>query len=336
VDRQEAVQASEAHAFLPGVPGPADTLPTTVYKTERVLPRNMLPADFYSVHREHAHPPLVVMLVLTQLSVGAFIVSLLVRAMLAAGGGVTRGLEIANAVFALALGLAALGASTLHLGRPQYAFRALLGLRTSWLSREILTFSAFAGLAAAFAASYFASFPIGRLRTVLSAGAALAGAAGVFCSVMVYAATKRAHWRGSVTGFKFGLTAVVLGTAAVAMVSSFFTGVASRVLVPALMSATALKLLAEAATFRHLGDRHHSAEKRAALLMKGDLGRVTVWRFLFGGVGGLVLPALGLLFPPMPGWVPIVVFLLLLAGELCERTLFFAAAPASKMPGGIG
>jgi Fe-S-cluster-containing dehydrogenase component/DMSO reductase anchor subunit len=336
VDRQEAVQASEAHSFLPGVPGPADTLPTTVYKTERVLPRNMLPADFYSVHPEHAHPPLVVMLVLTQLSVGAFIVSLLARAMLAAGGSMTRGFEIGSAVFALALGVAALGASTLHLGRPQYAFRAFLGVRTSWLSREILTFSAFAGLAAAFAASYFAPFPIGRLRTVLGAGAALAGAAGVFCSVMVYAATKRAHWRGSVTGFKFALTAAVLGIAAVAMVSSFFTDTAARVLVPALMGITALKLLAEASTFRHLGDRHHSVEKRAALLMKGDLDRVTSGRFLCGGIGGLVLPVISLLSPSAPSFLPVATFLLLLAGELLERTLFFAAAPVSKMPGGIG
>jgi DMSO reductase anchor subunit len=153
---------------------------------------------------------------------------------------------------------------------------------------------------------------------------------------MVYAATRRAHWRGSVTGFKFGLTAVVLGAAAVAMVSSFFTDAAARLLVPVMMSSVALKLLAEASTFRHLGDRHHSADKRAALLMKGDLARLTTWRFLCGGVGGLVLPALGLLYPPAPAWVPVATFVLLLAGELLERTLFFAAAPASKMPGGIG
>jgi formate dehydrogenase iron-sulfur subunit len=336
VDRVDAIQASEAHAFLPGVPGPADTLPTTVYKTDRVLPRNMLPADFYSVHREHAHPPLVVMLVLTQLSVGAFLLSLLARAVLAAGGSVTRGLELANALFSLGLGLAALGASTLHLGRPQYAFRAFLGLRTSWLSREILAFSAFAGLSAAFAASYFVPFPIGRLRSVLSLGAALAGAGGVFCSVMVYAATRRAHWRGSVTGFKFALTAVVLGASAVAMVSGFFTAAATPLLSIILMSAAALKLLAEASTFRHLRDTQHSAEKRAALLMKGALGTVTTWRFLCGAVGGLLLPAIGLLHPPAPVWVPVAGFVLLLAGELLERTLFFAAAPASKMPGGIG
>jgi DMSO reductase anchor subunit len=120
------------------------------------------------------------------------------------------------------------------------------------------------------------------------------------------------------------------------MVSSFFTDAASRVLVPVLMGTTALKLLAEASAFRHLGDRHHSAEKRAALLMKGDLDRVTSGRFLCGGIGGLVLPVISLLSPSAPSFLPVATFLLLLAGELLERTLFFAAAPVSKMPGGIG
>ena len=33
--------------------------------------------------------------------------------------------------------------------------------------------------------------------------------------------------------------------------------------------------------------------------------------------------------------IAVAAFALALAGELCERYLFFAAAPASKMPGGI-
>ena len=49
------------------------------------------------------------------------------------------------AVFA---GLGALGmaVSALHLGRPLRAWRAAFGLRTSWVSREIVVFSAFLGL----------------------------------------------------------------------------------------------------------------------------------------------------------------------------------------------
>ena len=353
VDRAEAVQAAEANAFLPGAPQPADTLPTTVYKTARALPRNMLPADYYSVSPEHGHPPLVVMLGLTQLSVGAFVVNLLAHVFM--GGSAVRALDIRNAVCALALGMIALGASTLHLGRPQFAFRALLGLRTSWLSREILGFSLFAGLAAAFAASFFLPAPFTRLRAPLGAAAAAAGALGVFCSVMVYAATKRPHWRGSITGLKFALTAVLLGAGTVSAVSIASSGAAPfvatgayRVLTVIFMIAAGLKLAVEASVFRHLRDSHHSVAKRLALLMRGDLGRPTSARFACGILGGLGLPGLGLALvtvsqragTPYPVGaltaIAAVAIALSLAGELLERYLFFAAAPASRMPGGIG
>ncbi|MGB3564148.1 MAG: DmsC/YnfH family molybdoenzyme membrane anchor subunit [Thermoanaerobaculia bacterium] len=48
--------------------------------------------------------------------------------------------------FALVAG-SALAVSTLHLGRPLRAWRAVLNIRHSWLSREVASFSAFAGLA---------------------------------------------------------------------------------------------------------------------------------------------------------------------------------------------
>ena len=41
-------------------------------------------------------------------------------------------------------------ASLLHLGRPLFAYRAVLGFRHSWLSREVLTFGLFAKLATAY------------------------------------------------------------------------------------------------------------------------------------------------------------------------------------------
>lgn len=48
----------------------------------------------------------------------------------------------------LGLGLPALALSTWHLGRRERAWRAVLNLRTSWLSREILLTGAFLGLGA--------------------------------------------------------------------------------------------------------------------------------------------------------------------------------------------
>ncbi len=78
---------------------------------------------------QHPHWPLIVMLVLTQLSVGAF-----------AAGSFLEGALIQNspplfvpfhATGALVLGLLALGACTFILGRPLYAFRGILGFRHS-------------------------------------------------------------------------------------------------------------------------------------------------------------------------------------------------------------
>lgn len=375
VDRADAIQATEANAFLPGAPAPSDTLPTTVYHTERALPRNMLPADFYSVSREHAHLPLVVMLGLTQLSVGAFVLNLLAHALMGPLGD--RRLEIVNAVFALLLGNAALGAATLHLGRPKYAFRAFLGLKTSWMSREIIAFSLFAGLAAAFAASFFVPMVSASIRSALGYATAAAGALGVFCSVMIYAATRRPHWRGSVTGFKFSLSSLILGASTVLMISTasslagrlgvpwfpapargtepaFMTTGVFQVLIIILLVSSLLKLASEASVLFHVRDAQQSTLKRAALLMLGDLSALTKGRFWCGALGGLAAPALALLVghhsaTSASGAAPaalafpliavaalcFVAFALTVAGELLERTLFFAAAPASRMPGGI-
>src|SRR5262249_23215988 len=71
VDQQQAVEDALGDAFLPGAPSPGITVPTTQYETARQLPRNLLPADFYAVTPSHQHVPLVLMLVLNQLSVGA-------------------------------------------------------------------------------------------------------------------------------------------------------------------------------------------------------------------------------------------------------------------------
>ena len=95
--------------------------------------------------------PLIVMLVLTQLSVGAFLIHLLLESLLDEQSAAA--LRPVQTLSALAFGLLALAASTLHLGRPQFAYRAVIGLKHSWLSREIVAFGAFAGAALLYAVS---------------------------------------------------------------------------------------------------------------------------------------------------------------------------------------
>src|SRR5947208_2891949 len=117
----DAIQASEAGVFLPGAPAPDHTIPTTVYRTARPVAHNLLPADFYSVSPEHGHLPLAVMLVLTQLAVGTFVTNVVIGRLLGAGAGAAS-LGAVQAAVALVLAFVAIGAATLHLGRPQLAF----------------------------------------------------------------------------------------------------------------------------------------------------------------------------------------------------------------------
>jgi DMSO reductase iron-sulfur subunit len=80
--------------------------------------------------------------------------------------------------FALLAG-SALAVSTLHLGRPLRAWRAVLNLRHSWLSREIASFSAFVGLA-------LVSSALGQLPQPLQWLTVVLGFTALFSIDMVY------------------------------------------------------------------------------------------------------------------------------------------------------
>jgi Fe-S-cluster-containing dehydrogenase component/DMSO reductase anchor subunit len=335
VDVAQVAEQAEGDVFLPGAPAPGATLPTTRYESARPLAKNLLPADFYQIARAHAHWPLVVMLVLTQLAVGA--VSVHVASVRVFGFGAAWGQ--ASAVLALGCGVAAIGASILHLGRPLFAFRALLGLRTSWLSREILGFSVFAGLCAAYAGSFFAPPELRALGARLALPVVGAGLCALACSVMVYVATRRPTW--GATAIKFALTAVVLGAASVLLVGAVMSlgGTPDvdgmRAMVAVLGWAMGAKLLVEVAAFRHLLQRRHSAERRSATLMARELRLWTWARFACGLAGGLALPALGFAAGGRGLALAAIAFALCLGGELCERYLFFTAATAPRMPGAL-
>ena len=312
-DQSAAVEAAEAGVFLPGAPSPAVTLPSTVYRSARPLPRNLLPADLRALRPEPAHPPLSLMLVLTQLSVGAFAIDWAMG---------TR--AIAGAAVALALGLAALGASLLHLGRPRYAWRAVLGVRTSWLSREILGFGLFATLASAYVASLVVAAPVSGLELAAFAS----GLAGVGASVMVYVATGRAVWGPAATGARFFLSTAVLGLATIALT---VTEPVPRILL-VLAGVTAVKLAIETARLRHLGSRTTTPLERSARLLVGPLRRMMTLRLACGALGGVALP-IGAALSGGGVAAAGAIFVLTLAGELLERHLFFVAAAAPRMPG---
>ncbi|HEX3757526.1 MAG TPA: DmsC/YnfH family molybdoenzyme membrane anchor subunit [Kofleriaceae bacterium] len=330
VDTRQVLEDVQGDAFLPGAPSPAITVPTTVYRTHRAPPRNLLPADYFRIAPAPRHVPLVVMLVGSQLSVGTFACGAIASPCLPA---VRAALEPAWSLAALAVALVAMAASVCHLGRPRYAFRAVIGLATSWVSREILAFGGFAGLGVAYAAWSLWRPPDAAARDALGWAVAAVGLAGVACSVMVYHATRRAWWSAASVGAKFFATTALLGAAGmlvtVAIAGAELPPGARTALVALAIAAGAVKVASELAPLAHLRDRRYTELRRSAVLMTRDLRRWLIARFAALAVGLVVLVTAQHAAAIAAG------ALVLVAGELLERTVFFAAATAHRMPGGF-
>ena len=312
--RIEVVSSGASGGSLaPGAFDSGYTRPTTRYETSKSQFASARPADSATLRLEDSHMPLVVMLVLTQMAAGMHL------ELFFAG-------ESARLVAWLALGvlLAGLGVSVLHLGRPLKAWRAFLGLRKSWMSREIVVFGAYAA-----AASATAVFD-GAAAMVATAALALAG---VFCSAMIYIDTRRPFWSARLTLPKFFGTTLLLGATASGAVLAWSGApgaasfaVAATVIRTALFGWDAWTLRAA------LRDESHPAHRPAltTLRLLRWLPRTRASLFLFstaaslaaiGGLGGI--PAV---------WASLAL-VSTLSSQLLERYQFFRAVVAPRMPG---
>ena len=188
-----------------GLPADDHSLSATRITLPESLPPNAKPRDITHVTPEHPHWPLVVMTVLTQMSVGAFTTIWLLQLL-----GASSRLEIA-ALASLAVAALALNASTLHLGRPIHAYRALRMWRRSWLSREVLLFTSFSGVAALYAATLWFGGLSSAATTAVGALTVALGIAGVTASACIYRVPSRPAWNTPYTLLQFNLTAALLG-----------------------------------------------------------------------------------------------------------------------------
>jgi len=334
---------STLNPFLPGSPAPAITLPTTRYKSARPLHESLHPADAHELKPQCAHTPLGIMLVLSQLSVGAFAVERLLAS--SSSVNLAIGFRSALTLAAVVAGLAALVSSTLHLGRPCGAWRVFLGLCKSWLSREIIVFGVFAMLAILYTASiWFPRFATPKAQDALGWATVGSGLLGIFCSAMIYHDTRRDFWHLRYSGAKFLGTTVLLGAATSLLVLgclSLSTPLLSA-LAGLMFLAGAAKLALELPIFRFLEIEDYSPLHKTALLLDGPLGLLNRWRMACGFIGGVALPALlamQALSPTTSPWLVITesvsIFALCLIGEFIERRLFFVAVQPVAMPGGV-
>ena len=302
-----------AVANAPGLPSADDSISTT----RVTLPEDLSPdtgrVDTQRVTPEHPHWPLVFMLVLTQLAAGAF-------ATLALLDGSGAGVGLApSALASLFLAGLSLGASTLHLGRPVYAWRALRGLRTSWLSREVLALSLFAGAASLYSAMLLFDVP-GRLIPGLAT--ALLGFAGVSCSARIYMVKARPAWRSPYTLAEFFATGLLLGPLFIRALG-VYDG-------PSLAFAAAAggtaQLVTQAVKFLWMTRSEQFELRASSLLLSGHLRRAFLARVAVLVAIGIVGP---LLVPAGPASAALLIAALI--GEWGGRWLFFVSVVPKNM-----
>lgn len=337
-----ALSASPTGCFLPDSPCPALTLPTTRYVSARGLPTSLIAADHAALRLDNPHWPLVLLLVLTQAGAGLFTASAVLHMF-------TNTVALAAAGLALLVG--GLAAATWHLGRPLKAWRAFLGWRKSWLSRELIAFNAFGG--AATLALLLSVIPdgtaiergatvglmplAGEVNGLAMSLAALAGLLAVFTSAMVYVDTGRPFWCARRTfGLFFGTTlllgaslaAVILGWSGAPVRLTRAAAIAALLLTTLLFLWRCLEMrraLNNVASPIHFNARivrerlPHTSNLRAALFVAS------------AGFGFLAILNVADLAPVWAGAAALAT----LSSELVGRYVFFAAGAAKRMPGGI-
>ena len=183
---------------------------------------------------------------------------LLVALALAQIAGVaTDGNLVVRAVgLGVALLLAGLAASFLHLGHKMRAWRAVLMWRTSWMSREVIVMPAYIGVAALWWLVLYTGSDSALARAL--PWAVVAGALLLwYCTAMIYACLRFiqewAHWSTVANFILIGLASG--GTLACALAASAGEGALLAALAPWTTLATLLAALL----------RWHSLRRNAAL-----------------------------------------------------------------------
>ncbi len=337
-----------ADRLLPGTVSSAYALPTTTYRTRRSIPADAAAGDAGVFRLQEAHWPLVFMLVFSQMSVGIFAA----LAALPVSGGAAAALAVTGAGL-LHLGLAA---SVFHLGKPLGAWRAFLGLRRSWMSREIVAFGGLAGIASACAALHSLPFvaPVVpataiianlipyRLGEGLAVGAALLGLLAIYCSAMIYIDTQRPCWAAGHTVRKFFGTAALLGIAGAAGVLAWmdvvspggYEGVWQALMLAAVGIHCVLFGVDVAWLTRGLSTGFTYQHRAARALWLQRQGAIFVTAALFCSSTLLALAAL--IFTGLPAALSATASLgLTIGAQIIDRYFYFVASEPFRMPGPV-
>lgn len=292
---------------------------------------------------------LVTFTILAQMSVGAFLVLGVLHWFAVRKAGIEQADRLADYAL-LAIGpvlLLGMGASTLHLGTPNTAYRAVANLGSSWLSREILCGTLFAVAGAVFAILQWRKLATSTVRIVVALVAAAFGVALVYSMGRVYLLRTVPVWNTVFTPVMFFVTTFLLGSMAIgAAFVATYRHLERRdpggVEVQSVLVRGALRWIAIVSLFllgiefvaipmRSLYLAHGAApEAQAAAMLVGPFGVLSVLRLalVFAGAGLLGVfiyrNASSAGGERVMGTLAYVAFLLVFIGELLGRFLFYA------------
>lgn len=260
-------------------------------------------------------------------------------------------------IVALALISTGLLSSTLHLGNPQRAWRALSQWRSSWLSREgVLAILAFLPLTA----SAWLSIVADRMVPAIGLAGSVLCVATVYCTSMIYGSLKSiqawhtpltplcyllfsaaggalllafAAWGGGLDVAPFVAAASLLILAAWAAKWVWWGRLRSMAPLSTAETATGLGAIGKVRLFErpHMTENYLTNEMGYRIARKHARklsGIATFW----GGLAAVAVLVLPYLVWPTAGLLPLLPALLLFgAGVAVERWLFFAEARHAVM-----
>lgn len=344
VSRNQVSDRANDNRFLPGAASPQITQPTTIYRGRVADAVNASRVDNVNWSPQHVPWSLVIMLVLTQMSVGMQTFAFLFDSLSTLSAPTATWLSLG----ALVTGMIGVAAATFHLGRPHLAYRVVLGWNHSWLSREAIAFAAYIGASVLHIYCRLQSHSATWALVLTLA----TGWIGLLASIRIYQVTRRAFWAGTITTLRFVGTAVLLGGPSCWFLSfvrvTYFRDATATLsdqqdhglgagLLCCLCLLAAKWMFERRAVFAEAGQ---ILSVTAQQQMIRHVRRSELYRTL-AALLGVTAVALAVAtqsqsddFPKVTVVVALTGVASLLLGEIIERATFFAFASTPRMPGG--
>ncbi|MDF2627589.1 MAG: hypothetical protein K0R39_1420 [Symbiobacteriaceae bacterium] len=267
----------------------------------------------------HAEWPLALFTLLGQAAAGIYLAVVLVREILARRSDAGQAIKatVLPSLVAGGLMIAAAIVSFLHLGSPLGAYRVLLQVGSSWLSREIAATMLFGLL-------WLGSVVVerrGGAGLLLGRLTALAGVVLVLCMSMIYQSSVIPAWTSAYTMVSFVATTLVLGGLGMLALRPGVEGVLP---VAGWMTLAGLVLQLGGLPL-YLGQlAQGSAAGRASLTLLMGAWQPQMWSFLV--LGSLTAVAAAVVWQRRVQSLRVVYALLLvgLVGEAMARVIFYA------------